>query len=91
MTEEMTQCKVKGTPTKSAKWQKGIVEWTEGNTAFISVVFSWHANAAYSRAIYYRQLGYDVKVGGPGVFVLGRMLKGVAQVGGSIPDTVYAP
>ena len=70
------------------KWRKGLAEWTEGDTAFISVVFSWQANAAYSLAVYYRQLGYNVRVGGPGVFVLGRMLKDVAQVGGSIPDTV---
>ena len=75
-------------PLPIAGWRKGIVEWTDGETAYISVVFSWHANAAFSRAVHYRKLGYHVRVGGPGVFVLGRMLKDVAQVGGSIPDTV---
>ena len=69
-------------------WRKGIVDWTDGGTAYISVVFSWDAPQAYSKAAWYRALGYDVKVGGPGVFVLGRMFREVAQVGGSIPDTV---
>ena len=69
-------------------WEKGIVEWTEGDTAYLSVVFSWDAEKAYQRAVWYDSLGYEVRVGGPGVFVLGKMLRGVAVVGGEFPDAV---
>ena len=69
-------------------WRKGIVEWTEGSVAYISVVFSWDAQAAFEKAVWYRQLGFEVRVGGPGVFVLGKLLKGIARVGGDIPDVV---
>ena len=71
-----------------SKWQKGIVEWVEGNTAHISVVFTWDAHKAFARASHYRQSGYDVRVGGPGVFVLGKQFREVATVGGELPDVV---
>lgn len=74
-------------------WHKGIVEWTEGETAFISVVFSWDAQKAFARAVHYRQIGHDVRVGGPGIFVLSRhpiskQFREVATLGGSLPDVV---
>lgn len=31
-------------------WKRGFVEWTEGNTAFLSVVFPWQLAKAYQRA-----------------------------------------
>ena len=71
-----------------SRWKKGIVEWVDADTAYISVVFTWDAAKAFSRAVYYRQMGYRVRVGGPGVFVLGKQLKEVAEVGGSVPDVV---
>ena len=71
------------------RWAKGIVEWFEGDTVNLSVVFSWDASSAYSRAVWYKEQGFRVRVGGPGVFVLGKMLKGVAdEIGGSIEDAV---
>lgn len=73
---------------EKAKWHKGVVEWTDNDTAYISVVFSWDADQAYSRAVWYKSQGYQVRVGGPGVFVLGSQLKGVASVGGDIDDVV---
>lgn len=79
---------IAGCSLKKAKWGKGIVEWIEGDTAYLSVVFSWDFDAAYSRAVMLRHMGYQVRVGGPGVFVMGQRLAGVAEVGGSIPDTV---
>lgn len=45
-------------------WKKGLTDWTQGNTAYISVVFSWNLQAAYQRAIWYRALGYRVRAGG---------------------------
>ena len=70
------------------KWARKPVEWVDGDTAYISVVFTWHVDYAYSRAVWLRQMGYDVKVGGPGVFTRRRELSSVAAVGGDIPDAV---
>jgi hypothetical protein len=73
----------------TGSWSRGPVEWTEGDTAFLSVVFSWDVSAAYSRACWYRQQGYKVRVGGPGVFTAKRAaeFRGIAEVGGRIPGT----
>jgi hypothetical protein len=49
-------------------WSNGIAEWQEGNTAFISAVFSWNAQKAYSLCVYYRELGYHVRCGGQAVW-----------------------
>ena len=48
-------------------WSKGLVTWTEDNTAFISAVFSWNLDKAYQQAVYYQNKGYHVKVGGPSI------------------------
>ncbi len=78
---------------KKARWRKGIVEWEDlddPEVMNLSVVFSWDAPAAYSRAVWWREFGYRVRVGGPGVFTpkVRRMFDGVAELGGEIPDTV---
>ena len=72
----------------AGKWAKGVVEWVEGDTAFLSIVFSWDVDAAFSRACWYRQEGYKGRVGGPGVFTAKRAaeFRGIAEVGGRIPD-----
>ena len=62
-------------------WSGGIAEWTEQNTAFISVVFSWKLPEAYQRVAWYRQAGYDVKVGGGGIIRHPNYFDGVAEVG----------
>ncbi len=72
----------------SGEWAHGVVEWTEGETAFLSVVFTWHIDDAYSRALWWRQLGYKVRVGGPGVFVRKKDLADVAEVGGEWSDAI---
>lgn len=63
-------------------WSGGIAEWVDGDTAYISIAFSWLVNKAYSRAIWLATNGYKVKVGGPGVFLNADKLKDVAEVGG---------
>lgn len=74
---------------EKAKWKKGAVEWVTAQAVVnISVVFSWDAAQAYSRAVWWRSQGYMVRVGGPGVFVLRKQFAEVAQVGGDIPDVV---
>lgn len=71
-------------------WSDGLAEWTEGDTAFLSVAFSWKVGEAYSRAIWYRASGYKVRAGGPGLFTLRARdwLSGVAELGGDVPDAL---
>lgn len=70
------------------RWVGGLAEWTEGDTAFLSVAFTWKLPDAYARAIFYRSQGYRVLAGGPGVFTRRAFLADVAEVGGAIPDAV---
>ena len=77
--------------TTKAKWHKGIAEWVDDddpNTVNLSVVFTWDAGKAYSRAVWLRALGYNVRVGGPGIFTLKRDFAGIAKVGDPLPDAV---
>jgi hypothetical protein len=72
------------------KWSGGIVEWIEGDTAFISVVFSWKLTLAYQRAVWLGAQGYKVRAGGPAV--TGRMknyLGLVANTGGSVEALIH--
>jgi len=50
-------------------WSGGIAEWVEGDTAFISVVFSWNAQKAYMLCNYYKSQGYKVRCGGQSVYM----------------------
>lgn len=58
------------------------MEWQEGDSMCISVVFSWRLQKAYQRAIFWRKLGYQVKVGGPAVSLQPAMFSGIASVEG---------
>jgi hypothetical protein len=69
-------------------WVNGLAEWTDGDTAYLSVAFTWRLQDAYMRAVNYRQQGYRVRAGGPGVFVPKTFLTDVAEVGGDYPDAV---
>lgn len=82
---------IDGVPWSKGKWAKGVVEWLDGDTAYLSVVFSWDCDEAFARACWYRQAGYKVRVGGPGVFTAKRAaeFEGIAQVGGSIRDVQF--
>jgi len=66
-------------------WSKSILDWTEGTTAYMSVVFTWDLPKAFSRAVWYKQQGYDVQVGGTAIKLLPDYLKPVAMNGGNIP------
>lgn len=48
-------------------WAKGIVEWIEGDDAYLSVVFTWDLDEAWTRARWLHHAGYRVHVGGPAV------------------------
>jgi len=78
-------------------WTKGIAEWTEGDTAYLSLAFSWNLPEAYQKAIWYRSLGYKVRAGGPGTYVKSKYLESVAELGGEVdaivrhnPDATFA-
>lgn len=78
-----------GNATK-AKWSGGLAEWLDGDTAFLSVAFTWRLNDAFSRAVWYRQAGYQVRAGGPALFLvkMQHRLAEVANLGGDAPDAV---
>lgn len=65
-------------------WIGGYAEWTKENTAYLSVVFSWQLNKAYSRAVWYKQSGYNVRAGGPAISLNPDYLAGVAEIGGQV-------
>jgi hypothetical protein len=70
------------------EWVGGLAEWTDGDTAYLSVAFTWKLDDAYQRAIYWKALGYKVRAGGPGIFTRKHFLADVAEIGGDIPDAV---
>lgn len=72
------------------EWVKGVAHWREGETAFISVAFTWRLPEARKIVEYYRAIGCKrVRVGGPGTFTMRKYLADFdAEIGGSIPDTL---
>lgn len=62
-------------------WSKGIVDWIENDTAFVSVPFTWDLPKAYQRCV---MLGWTHKVraGGPAVSLMPNYLSSVAEIGG---------
>lgn len=73
---------------KSSGWKAGLIDWVEGDTAYISAVFSWNLPDAYQRAVWYAAQGYTVHAGGPAVAYNPEYLAGVAEIGGDYSDAV---
>lgn len=69
-------------------WPDGLAEWTIGDTAYLSVAFTWKLDDAFMKAQYYKALGYRVRAGGPGIFTRKHYLADVAEIGGDIPDAL---
>lgn len=69
-------------------WVNGLAEWTEGETAYLSVAFTWKLNEARDRARWYRALGYRVRIGGPATFRPRGYLDDCGEVGGELEDAV---
>jgi hypothetical protein len=65
-----------------------LAEWTDGDTAYLSIAFTWKMNEAWSKAVYYKALGHKVRAGGPGIFTRKHYLADVAEIGGDIPDAL---
>lgn len=72
----------------TGRWVNGLAEWTEGDTAYLSVAFTWRLNDAFSRACWFRQAGLKVRAGGPGIFTRKHFLADVAEIGGDFPDAI---
>lgn len=73
---------------QQSAWVGGLAEWIDGDTAYLSVAFTWKLREARDRALWYRQLGYRVRAGGPGTFRPRGYLTDVAELGGEIPDAL---
>jgi hypothetical protein len=73
-----------------AKWSNGLAEWIEGNTTYLSIAFTWRLDDAYSRALFAKAQGMNVKAGGPALFLvkMAHKLTDVAEVGGDYPEAV---
>lgn len=69
-------------------WVGGLAEWTVGDTAFLSIAFTWKMREARDRADWYRALGYKVIAGGPATIELPRYLSDVADIRAEFPDAV---
>lgn len=69
-------------------WSDGLAEWIEGDTAFLSVAFTWRLQDAFVRALQLRADGYRVRAGGPALFRGKHLLEGVTELGGDVPDAV---
>ena len=70
-------------------WSGGITEWIEGDTAFISVAFSWKLPDAYQRAVWFKSQGLKVRAGGPGTFANQKYLSDVADLGGEVDALIH--
>ena len=77
-----------GDKTGISGWSGGLAEWIEGDTAFLSIVFTWRLQDAYMRALFYQAQGLRVIAGGPAVFVRRNFLEDVAEIGTKQSDAI---
>jgi len=73
-----------------SKWSGGLAEWVDGDTAYLSVAFTWRLDEAHYRALFYRAQGYRVRAGGPALFLVKMQheLADVAELGGEVHDAL---
>lgn len=69
-------------------WAGGLAEWVEGDTAYLSIAFTWLLPLAREHALWYRSMGLKVRAGGPATFRPTGYLADVATLGGEIPDAL---
>jgi len=70
------------------KWVGGLAQWTEGQTLYLSIAFTWMLPEARKRALWYGMNGYRVRAGGPALFTRKDFFGGAAEVGGDFPDAI---
>lgn len=56
-------------------WSGGIADWIEGDTAYVSSVFSWNLQKTYMRCVFYKSAGYKVRCGGQNVVMNPKMFE----------------
>lgn len=71
-----------------SEWAGGLAEWVDGDTAYLSIAFTWLLPLAREHAIWYKSMGLKVRAGGPATFRPTGYLADVAQLGGEIPDAL---
>jgi len=71
-------------------WSGGLAEWVDGNTTYLSVVFTWRLNDAVARAQFARAQGRNVVAGGPALFQvkMKHRLADIAEVRPHYPDAI---
>lgn len=71
-------------------WIGGLAEWVEGDTAFLSIAFTWKIDEAIEKAMIHRFLGREVVVGGPGIFSssIRKLIEPYATIGAPVLDAV---
>src|SRR3546814_4650034 len=69
-------------------WVGGLAEWVEGDTACLSIAFTWKLDEAYQRALWFKSLGMKGRAGGPATLTRKHHLADVAEIGGAIPDAL---
>jgi hypothetical protein len=70
-------------------WAGGLAEWVDGDTAHLSIAFTWRIPEAVSHALFYRAQGLRVRVGGPALFVRKHDFDDVAdEIGGEHSDAI---
>lgn len=73
----------------TTEWPKSLVEWTEDDTAYLSVVFTWDLPKAHMRAVWLGQEGYQVKAGGPACLLMPDYLEDVGEVNGEQVNALW--
>lgn len=71
-------------------WSGGLAEWQEGDTAYLSVAFTWKLDEAHGRALFSKACGQRVIAGGPALFLVKMQheLADVAEIGKDYPEAV---
>lgn len=71
-------------------WIGGLAEWTENETMYLSVAFTWKLDEAYARAQFARSQGLRVIAGGPALFLsqMKHRLVDIAEIGTHYPEAV---
>lgn len=73
-----------------SKWIGGLAEWVEGETAYLSIAFTWKIDEAITKARYHRSVGRRVLAGGPALFIdqMKKILEPYAEIGKEHLDAV---
>lgn len=74
----------------NGKWIGGLAEWIEGDTAYLSIAFTWKIEEAIEHAILHKFLGRKVIAGGPALFLpeMRKLIEPHADLGDKIPDAL---